>query len=383
MSELTGRQIPRNVLKRELLVTVSSLALVLASSVIDAANADDEDRPTVWIELGGQLETAIGTDRPYAPGFYSPDSLPTKAIPVNKELGSHFTNGGEATITFQPEDSDWIVSASALYGRSNAKGHAHHQSSPGPWYHYNSQAHGFITATYYKLADLTTKANRSHTILDFRVGKDVGLGLFGRYGSSSINLGVRFAQFSSGLHTTLRARPDVRYHSDPYEYPTFYKFPLALFTTFGGMEQAHRSFQGIGPSLSWKAGAALLGVPNAGQIGFDWEANTALLFGRQKAAVHDHTKIGYFAREVPYNGHPRYYSTLHVYDETYRRARAVTVPDIGGSVAITYRVENFKVSAGYRADLFFGAMDTGIDVVKKSNASFYGPFAAISVGLGG
>jgi|HubBroStandDraft_2_1064218.scaffolds.fasta_scaffold44336_3 hypothetical protein len=46
-------------------------------------------------------------------------------------------------------------------------------------------------------------------------------------------------------------------------------------------------------------------------------------------------------------------------------------------------LQNFKVSAGYRADFFFGAMDGGLDTAKKENVGFYGPFATISVGLGG
>jgi len=42
-----------------------------------------------------------------------------------------------------------------------------------------------------------------------------------------------------------------------------------------------------------------------------------------------------------------------------------------------------KVSLGYRADFFFGAADTGIDARKTSDLSFHGPFAKLSIGLGG
>jgi len=47
------------------------------------------------------------------------------------------------------------------------------------------------------------------------------------------------------------------------------------------------------------------------------------------------------------------------------------------------RFPNAKISLGYRADLFFGAIDGGIDKVKRENVGFYGPFANISVGIGG
>jgi len=41
------------------------------------------------------------------------------------------------------------------------------------------------------------------------------------------------------------------------------------------------------------------------------------------------------------------------------------------------------VSFGYRADIFFGAMDSGWDTRSTKNLSFYGPFASVAIGLGG
>jgi hypothetical protein len=63
--------------------------------------------------------------------------------------------------------------------------------------------------------------------------------------------------------------------------------------------------------------------------------------------------------------------------------RTIIVPNVGGFAGLSFHVENFKISAGYRADLFFGAMDGGIDAAKSENVGFYGPFATVSVGLGG
>lgn len=47
------------------------------------------------------------------------------------------------------------------------------------------------------------------------------------------------------------------------------------------------------------------------------------------------------------------------------------------------RFPNAKVSFGYRADLFFGAMDSGWDTRQTRDRSFYGLFASVSIGLGG
>jgi hypothetical protein len=41
------------------------------------------------------------------------------------------------------------------------------------------------------------------------------------------------------------------------------------------------------------------------------------------------------------------------------------------------------MSVGYRADFFFGAMDTGLDTRDRETRSFYGPYASVSIGLGG
>ncbi len=65
------------------------------------------------------------------------------------------------------------------------------------------------------------------------------------------------------------------------------------------------------------------------------------------------------------------------------RSRTVIVPNVGGFLGVSFRYPNAKVSLGYRADFFFGAMDTGIDARHTVDRNFYGPFATISIGLGG
>jgi hypothetical protein len=61
----------------------------------------------------------------------------------------------------------------------------------------------------------------------------------------------------------------------------------------------------------------------------------------------------------------------------------VTVPNIGGFAGLSFRYNVAKISFGYRADFFFGAMDGGIDTRKNYDRNFYGPFASVSIGLGG
>ena len=65
------------------------------------------------------------------------------------------------------------------------------------------------------------------------------------------------------------------------------------------------------------------------------------------------------------------------------RSHSVAIPNIGGLLGISLKFPNAKVSVGYHADLFFGAMDGGIDSRKSYDRNFYGPFASVSIGLGG
>jgi hypothetical protein len=59
------------------------------------------------------------------------------------------------------------------------------------------------------------------------------------------------------------------------------------------------------------------------------------------------------------------------------------VPNLGGFAGMSLKFPNAKVSLGNRADFFFGAMDAGIDTRHTDDMNFHGPFAKISVGLGG
>lgn len=62
--------------------------------------------------------------------------------------------------------------------------------------------------------------------------------------------------------------------------------------------------------------------------------------------------------------------------------RSMTVPNVGSLAGLSWRVRDCKVSLRYRADIFFNAIDGGIDARKSENRGFFGPYASISIGLG-
>jgi len=396
MSESMNTRINVQSFRRQLLTTASAAALlvsVFSASVAEAADGDD-DRPPLWIELGGQLERVDGGQEPFSPPFVAGLASDPFASPAIVQRPPQYSNGAQAKISFEPDDTNWIFSASVRYGRSNGSKNEHQETVPPtpklilsvPTLHiYQTDP---SPARSKKFSDTTAKSNETHAVLDFQAGKDVGLGMFGEGGLSQVNFGIRFAQFTSKSQTSLGANPDfqVLFHSFTQEryisgqYVVLHvKRPFQKWHLDGAAADISRDFRGLGPSISWDASAPLVGNPRNAEFTFDWGANAALLFGRQKVRAHHQTM-------QQYNSSYHFNGTLPiVYHHSYNpgRNKTVIVPNIGGFAGVSLKFPNAKISLGYRGDFFFGAMDGGIDVAKKENSGFYGPFATISIGLGG
>ena len=379
MSESLNTSNSRKGFRRQLLITVSTLALlgsVYAAGDVKAAD-DDGDRPTVWIELGGQFEQIATDPEFFDPPFASLESVtgPLRAgvaqiPPAAFQRPPKGSFGAEGKVLFEPQDTDWVFSAGIRYGQSNGAKHFHKSSQPQP-YHFIDIS---LTRHYPEFSDATAKKSEKHAIIDFQVGKDVGLGLFG---SSVMNLGVRVAQFHTDLSTTLGRDPN----NGGYKYFFYHNIPQTNAHVFGMQAQAIRNFHGIGPSLSWEGSTPFAGNADNAEFNFDWGINAAVLFGRQRAIVSHKTHE--LSHPLPSQGNPSNLA-LPVYTHATpvpARSRTVTIPNIGGMAGVSLKFPNAKVSLGYRADFFFGAMDGGIDTLKSENIGFYGPFASVSVGL--
>ena len=291
MSELIKSQSDCAGFQNKLMATASAITLTAYVASTCLALADDADRPTVWIELGGQMELMQGLADPITapfmtalsptPGPYSGD------IFLNGQKPSRHAFGLDGEITFQPENSDLVFSAGIRYGRSHSKRHINHQTQVPPYHLTIGSSHATRTKYPAPFADVKSNNHESHTILDFGAGKDVGLGMFGRGGSSTLNAGVRYTQFSSRATLDVHARPEL--HAVPFPgFPTLPKY--FTWDQYALSGAAERSFHGIGPSLSWNASAGLLGNHETGELMLDWSVNVAALFGRQKAMISHSTE---------------------------------------------------------------------------------------------
>ena len=369
----------------QLLSTVSAFALLASTYTADAAGSD-ADHPQIWIELGGQMENIDGQGEVFAPAFLANNlnsPVLTPVTPLQAQRPPKFSFGEEGSISFQPDSSDWVFSAALRIGRSSNFRHVDHQTNDAFHTLYKSDVAKYPSKppiSPENFADTQVHRKESHAVLDFLAGKDVGLGMFGRNASSILSLGVRFAQFTSKESLDIRARPDrtIKY-AQPVPHITLL---LPYFHTYHVTGNASRGFRGVGPSLSWTGSAPFAGNAQDGEITFDWGADAAILFGKQRSHIR-HEEAGYY--ESPLAAlRGRSYEYITVYQHSGHRSieHSVTVPNVGGFAGISFKYSDAKLSLGYRADFFFGAMDTGIDAVKKSDLAFNGPFASISFGLG-
>lgn len=115
------------------------------------------------------------------------------------------------------------------------------------------------------------------------------------------------------------------------------------------------------------------------ELTVDWGVNGAVLFGRQRVNVH-HQTTSYDYQQIFGSSYTAHRSTQTV---NRKEAHSAVIPNLGGFAGLSLKFPNAKVSVGYRADFFFNAADNGIDTRHVVNEGFYGPFASISVGLGG
>jgi iron complex outermembrane receptor protein len=400
MSELIQKHDNRATIRWKLLTGVSALALTAYVSSVGLAHAEDSDRSQVWIELGGQLSRLDDGQETFAPPLMTARSS-IFTPPEKFERPPLFSIDETGSISFQPEDSDWILSGSIRYGRSASKRHVHQQTNPANFTKYLPTSAPTASGSYLlklsvkpnaaKFADTRAQNSDQHLILDFQAGKDVGLGMFGgKDGSSVLSLGVRFAQFTTKSNIALKSNPDWHFY---YKYfPSFASLVTSTkrahgsaFHSNAASLRAMRSFHGVGPSLSWNASAPFAGNLQGGELTFDWGLKAALLFGRQRTRTHHQTTGRYHSPkdfQFGFSDEPRRPVTYQPTPVNRTRSRNVTVPNVGGSVGLSWNLQNFKMSFGYRVDMFFNAIDGGIDARKNENRGFMGPYASISIGIG-
>jgi len=368
------------------------------------------DRPTLWVTAGGNFNNLLSADsETYYPDYIRPGGArllsgslsgpaPAGTQTVTELMAaSGFPSPGsyekapasgfdwEGKLVLQPQGSDWVFKAGVRYGRSSNNRRVYQSEIPGT----RTRQPGLFAGKYIncsgassydnchsgihrKFVNANSHQSEQHTIMDFEAGVNIGIGLFGKEGQGNISGGIRMAQFTSQSNFEINTDPDY-----------FFKTNGTYHNVYETTGDENRSFRGIGPEVGWDANQTILGNAENGAVTLDWGVNAAVLFGRQSANAKHFTSYCHvnFASGTVAGCITGLASHTRV--KTTRRSRRKVVPNLGGYVGASARYNNAKISFGYRADTFFGAMDGGQETAKDYNRGFYGPYMNVSIGLGG
>jgi outer membrane receptor protein involved in Fe transport len=303
-------------------------------------------------------------------------------------------DGRNVKLTWRPNGSPWTVSGSVRYGRTNGGRHDLRGEVerggldgekicgiPPSHYFYNflcnpaspyyDQFPVIHHPTTLEWSDGNARDREEHDIIDFAVGRDVGLGGLAH---STFSAGLRHAQFESTTDLFARAIVD-------WELPVGWLFLGGSYVEGAATLAADREFEGTGPMLAWDAALSLLGSDQTGHLNVDWSIAAGTLFGKQT------TTIAGEERMVPHEGSIKYPplpgGTPVVTPRDMVREQDVTVPVVDLSLGLAYEAGRIKVGAGYRWERYFDVLDVGFQEAEDADRTIDGPYFKIAVGFGG
>jgi hypothetical protein len=311
----------------------------------------------------------------YAPDWMSP------ALAPSLDAQNYDLDWGDirnVKLTYRPV-SGWTVSGAYMYGKTNGQSRqGAYEDVPGLTVpalfgggtKYVDQVDNYaVTAVH---------DSEEFAIVDFKVGTDVGLGVFSADGTSTLAAGLRYASLQSNSSVATGGiggsyiAPNLTALSGVKSHDVYSKVSL----------DSRRKFEGAGPSVSWDASVRLLGDDNGGHADIDWAVGAAVLFGKQtvgnqeaRSAVHYLSTGGSSAKYVA--------TPLYNVITLDSRSSNVTVPNLDLSLGLSYSIDRLKVSTGYRYDRFFNAIDGGIDEARQYDRTIQGPYFKLAVGFGG
>ena len=337
----------------------------------------------------GALARVVGPILPSSPGMAAdyPTGMPVKAWPSEPPAkgqfdffveGGGFQTGGEPALTFfrtasttqavqgsfdlkprigwdaaagfdyQFAGSSWHVSAQARLGEAKRSDSA--SSSAGPTLLATIFGLGFVT-----ISEPTAATNReAHWLADFAVGHDLHIGA----DAMQVKLGVRAAELTSKIGQVTNAAITFT--------PLSFGPPEPSVFVFGNTTiEQDTSFRGAGPRI---------GVDGTIPLGSGWEfdylAGGALLFGTRRF---DMTRM-----ETSATGGV----VLCVGGCATHNHIGATVPNVDVQAGFAYWITpNFRLTASYRLDAYFGAL-AALDVQGNQTIAdryFHGPRIAGTV----
>ena len=352
------------------------------------------------VELGGQVQQH---DAPY--GTVTPTFVDAFSATVDPTQTQHrdldWGDGREVKLTYRPMGSPWTFTTAARYGRTNGgTGMIHVDEVAGPAACGQDRAllviaREFCDPTYeipgypdidlyapefivtpMNWSDASINTREEHEVVEFGVGRDVGIGLVGG-GESSLAFAVRRASFESLTHATMAGIPNM-------VIPEGWVLAGRLSThdRYGSTYDARREFEGIGPMVSWDAAAPLFGNEDSGHVDLDWSMSGGVLFGKQETAATGSEESGHFSGS--YYLPPSASGTLTTAPRNIApRETSVSVPVVDVSLGLAYEIQRIKVGVGYRWERYFNVLDAGFEEEEAYDRTISGPYFKLAIGFGG
>jgi len=352
-------------------------------SLLGSFGSRHEGPYPLTVELGG------GAQRDDAPGdtflASSGDAFSSVIDPRPDQIQDlDWGDGRSVKVTYRP-NGFWNVSLGARFGKANT-GMRNYRTQDTERVCYASQAicdyqaellgpgprldHKYASPDNW--SESITRRKEEHTLVDFAVGRDFGLGGM----SSTLSAGLRYAKIKSALSQSVDGVPDWEL---PPEYWVFIpathdrvRFDLA----------AEREFEGLGPVVSWEASKRLMGGEDKGRLEADWSISGGVLFGRQKSSIDWSEEVSHYSDKYFFN--PQAQSAPPDTDTAaLRRSDRKTAPVLGASLGLSYKVDRFSLGAGYQWERYFDVLDTGYAEHQDADRTIDGPYFKIAVGFGG
>ncbi len=354
------------------------------------------------VEVGGQVQRIEAPYETLQPQFTDalPATLDLIAAGQNPDLD--WGDSREVKLTYQPSGTPWKASLGLRYGRTNGTGPFLRNEERTDivcgtegvtFYGYDFSKYcdpEYLDGRYYNQFNVmetnwsterSTGNREKYELVDFAVGRDVGMGTLER---STVAFGLRYAHFRSASGIIADAVPDWYVPSGFLYHPYINPYaPFATYTRYHSTIEAEREFEGTGPILSWEAAVRLLGNEGTGRVNADWSLQAGALFGDQTTQVTGVEEVSPHQTHNP--GGTQVFPPLSTTTTTidFRRSGSVTVPLAAVSLGLSYEIQRIKLSTGYRWERYFDVLDAGFDSAKDADRTIDGPYFKIAVGFGG
>jgi len=364
-------------------------------STLGGLGVNREGAFPLTIELGGQLQRHEAPNQMLRPqqvdAFVAPFDIFDDAQANDLDWG----DGREVTLTWRPQGARWSVSGQVRYGRTNASNNSSYERTTDPVCAFGGDFAFYCDVfaehptfgpstriTVVESAFVEVYEREEHTVVDFKVGYEVGLG---GLDDSTVSAGIRYANLESTTDAELRGIPHWNLE------PGFY-LPGAptTRTIYDITSRADREFKGVGPVLTWEATFPILDMAERGKLNVAWSLQGGVLFGDRESSISQEvvTRTAEYGRylfteSAGFHIEPPYSPATVLTSDPLNRTSNATVPTYGATLGLTYDVGAFKMGAGYRWERYVDAIDGGYTEEEDVDRTIDGPYFKVSMGFGG